>query len=862
MLAINQPYTLLLAFAAVLAAILAVSILKHRPNLGARSFSALMSAVSLWAFVSLFEVCSQDPHTKIFSYQIKYLFIVVVPLSWLTFCLYYSNRVRKLKRRHLALLLIVPAFTLLAVATNNYHHLMFVNFDIVTVNAYHLIYPQFGPLFWLHTFYSYAILSVGFIFLAKHLIDSPAHYRRQVTYLMIGGMAPWIFNFVFIIRAGELTYFDFTPVAFCISGVAFIWGILRYKLLDIVPIARDVVIQNMSDGVIVVDTEDNIIDLNQTARQLSGIDLNSVIGARAEQIIPWWSELVKYRFQGTQSAPPILEITAGHQTRMLQLNQSPLYNSDKLLGYMLTLHDVTATQLAERALRNSEERFKSLSENAPVIIFSLDQNGALNYVNPAWETLLGHSRQEVLGRPLVDFIPKDRNQNVGRTFDRLIKGHAAVAELDLHMVHCDGNHHIFNTSASANSDSEGRITGIIGLAKDVTEENRLQRQLFQSQKMEAIGTLAGGVAHDFNNLLMGVQANLSLMRLELPASRSLAEKLQRIEEQIQSGASLTRQLLGYARKGKYAAAVFDLNTLIDDALNVVRRTNKNIVVKPSLTENPALIRADQGQMELVLLNLFLNAIDAMPNGGELTVTSSRKHARELNADIKGKEDAHFVEITVADTGMGMDKPTLNRIFEPFFTTKELGQGTGLGLASVYGVIQNHFGHIEVKSKPGRGSTFSFLLPAAEVSRGQYPVPAAPVVLPTGGGKILLVDDEPLILKYCHEMIASLGFSVISTREAEEAIRIYRDHWQEIDLAVLDMVMPRMDGMQLFDALQNINPKLQVIITTGYTMDNRVSELVASGRHDYLKKPYTRDDLAKSFGALLAPRPRIPMAASS
>ncbi len=584
MLAINQPYTLLLTFAAIIPAILAVLILKQRPNLGARSFSVLMASVSLWAFVSLFEVCSQDPETKIFSYKIKYLFIVMVPLSWLTFSLYYSNRLRKLETKTLILLLIVPAMTLLMVATNHYHLLMFSDFEIVTLKNYQLLYPQFGILFWFHVLYSYVLLMIGFVFLAKHLIDSPAHYQRQVTYLLVGGLAPWVSNITFIFKIGTLTYFDFTPVAFSISGVAFLWGILRYKLLDIVPIARDVVFQNMYDAIIVVDNNDNIIDLNSTARRLSGIEETNFIGARAENIIPWWRDLKKFEALGKPTAPPILELEVENQIRYLKLNQSKLYDKDKPLGVMLSLHDVTDTKLAEKAVSESEERFKSLSENAPVIIFSLDESGALNYANPAWQTLLGHSREEVLGRSFSHYIPSDQCQPIENTFDQLIKGQLPAAEFDLHMVHKDGSQRLFNTSASANSNTEGRVTGIIGLAKDVTEEKRLQQQLFQSQKMEAIGTLAGGIAHDFNNLLMGMQANLSLIRLEAGHSQSFDEKYQRIEEQIQNGASLTRQLLGYARKVKYAVTVFDLNKLLEDTLYVVRRTNKNIIVQLRLDE--------------------------------------------------------------------------------------------------------------------------------------------------------------------------------------------------------------------------------------------------------------------------------------
>ncbi len=850
MLPINQPYALLLVLSALISAALTVSILKHRPTQEARSLSILMAAVSLWAFTALFEVCAQDLQTKILCYQIKYLFIVIAPISWLTFSRCYSNRVQKLKKRWLAMLLVVPAFTLAMVGTNAHHHLMFTRFDLVEVGSQLLIYPRFGPLFWVHTVYSYAALLFGFIFLTKHLIDYPAPYRRQVASLMIAVMTPWVSNIIFLFKIGDLAYFDLTPVAFTISGIAFMWGILRYKLLDIVPIARDVVIQNMSDGVIVIDNDENIIDINQTAQRLSGVGPPHLIGARAPHIIPWWTNFKRHLSFGAESQFPILEREVEGRIHLLQLTSSPILFRDRSLGRVITLHDVTAAQTAQRALLESEARFKSLSENAPVIIFSLDENGAFNYVNPTWERLLGHRRLEVLGRPFADFVRQESDQPVTETFRRLIKGQLSVAELNIQIVHKDGSQRLFNTSASTNSDMEGRVTGIIGLAKDVTEEHRLQHQLFESQKMEAIGTLAGGIAHDFNNLLMGMQANLSLIRIETTNTPALREKFRRIEDQIQNGASLTRQLLGYARKGKYALTVFDLNVLIQETLTVVNRTNKGVVIHQQLSDRPAFLRADQGQIELVLLNLFINAVDAMPDGGELTVTSDVvTAAHELDEAITLKNDA-FVQLAIRDTGIGMDQATLNRIFEPFFTTKEMGRGTGLGLASVYGVVKNHGGFIQVKSAPGKGSTFTLILPATQSPATNCTPIKKRTELPAGGGTVLLVDDEPLILKYCHEMIKSMGFSVISTQEAEEAIRIYKDHYQLIDVVILDMIMSSMSGFQLLETLRVINPDIRVIITTGYTMDSRISKLISCDRHLSLQKPFTSNQLADTLANLM------------
>ena len=848
--AIDQPYALMLVFSALIPAVLTVSILRHRPTLGVRSFSMLMAAVSLWALAALSEVWLRDPQAKIFSYKIKFLFIVMVPASWLIFSLYYSNRIRRLKKRWLGMLTVMPALTLAMVGSNGYHHWMFTGFAIVDVGRHLLVQPSFGPFFWIHAAYSYLALLTGFVLLTKHLIESPATHRLQIVTLMIGGMAPWVSNIVYIFTIGDGADFDYTPVAFTISGLAFMWGILRYKMLDIIPIARNLVIQNMYDGVIVVDNNEIIIDINHTARRLSGVGKADVVGMRADKGIEWWRTFKHHFLFGEQNQLPLLEREVGDQTHLLQLTCAPIQVDDRALGHVITLHDVTAAQTAQQALQESEARFKSLSENAPVIIFSLNIEGALDYVNPAWESLLGYSRKEVVGRPFTSFVRQENDSDVTHIFERLINGQSPVADLNLQFIHKDGSQRLFNTSASANSNMNGQVIGIIGLAKDVTEERRLQHQLFESQKMEAIGTLAGGIAHDFNNLLMGMQANLSLMRLETPRTDAKQEKIHRIEQQIQNGASLTRQLLGYARKGKYALTVFDVNVLIRETLTVVSRTNKGVVIAQKLSDRPAYIKADQGQIELVLLNLFINAVDAMPDGGELSVASTKIDAVKGPDGRAIHDNTPFVKLAIRDTGVGMDRKTQARIFEPFFTTKEMGRGTGLGLASVYGVIKNHGGSIKVESAPRQGTTFTLMLPAARADRPARDIPEKNAVMPAGGGTILIVDDEPLILQYCQEMIKSLGFSVLAAVSAKEAIQIYRKYNHVIDIAILDMVMPKMNGLQLFGVLQTINPEIKTIITTGYALDSRISEIIIKNSHQYLKKPYTLAQLANSIANLM------------
>ncbi len=368
------------------------------------------------------------------------------------------------------------------------------------------------------------------------------------------------------------------------------------------------------------------------------------------------------------------------------------------------------------------------------------------------------------------------------------------------------------------------------------EQRKLQAQLQQAQKMEAIGTLAGGIAHDFNNLLMAIQGHISLILLDKDASEPDYKALKLIEKRIKSGADLTAQLLGYARKGKYENRPINLNHLIEENVPVFRRLRKDIRIDMELDPQLDSVRGDRGQLELMLLNLFNNASDAMPNGGTLTLGTQMVVHAEISSSRFSARPGRYAQLTISDTGVGMDKDTQDRIFEPFFTTKEMGRGTGLGLASVYGIVKGHDGYIDLDSRQDRGTTFRLFLPVSDMSpKEEEPLAFENV---SGSGGILIVDDEELVLSVAAEMLRKMGYKVFTAESGRKAIEIFKQNRDQIALVVLDMIMPDISGSRTFDELTALDPSVRVILSTGYSLEGHAAKIMEKGCRGILQKPFT------------------------
>ena len=508
-------------------------------------------------------------------------------------------------------------------------------------------------------------------------------------------------------------------------------------------------------------------------------------------------------------------------------------------------------RLADEALRDSEEKYRNILESIEEGYFEIDLDGNLTFFNDPLCKILGYSRAELEGMNTQVFTTQHTAKRIDRIYEHMKATAEPVNVTDYAAIRKNGRHLALELSASLMKNSEGDPIGFRGVLRDVSErkqaeeeKRKLETQLQQAQKMESIGTLAGGIAHDFNNILMGIQGNASLMLLKIENSHPNFEKAKNIERYIQNGTELTKQLLGFARRGKYHVVATDLNEVIEKSSGLFGRTKKEIQIHTRFEEDIWTVEVDRGQIDQALLNLYVNAWQAMPEGGELYLQTENVVLDHTYVKPYKVEPGNYVKVSVADTGVGIDKEYQKRIFEPFFTTKEMGRGTGLGLASVYGIIKNHGGYINFYSEKNQGTTFTVYLPAseAEVLEEQEPI----VSVKRGTGTILLIDDEEMIISVGQELLYELGYKVLIARSGLEAIEIYKQKNQDIDLVIMDMIMPGMGGGEAYDRLKKINPDVKVLLSSGYSINGQATKILKRGCDGFIQKPFNMKQLSEKI----------------
>jgi len=609
-------------------------------------------------------------------------------------------------------------------------------------------------------------------------------------------------------------------------------------------------VENSKDGIIMI-SESVLTFVNKASIELVGYSPEEMIGtAFLNFVADDYKEIVLKRYKDRiegKDAPSIYEIELvkkDGKTVQVELNAIRIDFENKPAD-LVFIRDITKRKEAEEAVRESESKFRSLFDFSPqAIALTETEKGRLVDVNDKFCELTKYSKEEVVGLTTTEVGFYSEENRI--RFITELKTSGEVTGLEMAFKAKDGS--ILNALMFAKIIRIEDEPFILTMFLNITEQKKLEGQLQQAQRMEAMGTLAGGIAHDFNNLLMGIQGRTSLMLMDTDASHTHFEHLKGIEDYIMSAADLTKQLLGFARGGKYEIKPTDLNELIINENRMFGRTRKEINIQEKFEQNLWPVEVDRRQIEQVLLNIYVNAWQAMPGGGNLYIQTENTIIDENYSKPYQVEPGRYVKISITDTGVGMDAAIQQRIFDPFFTTKEIGRGTGLGLASAYGIVKNHGGFTDVYSEKGKGSTFNIYLPASEKKAAKEKKPDEKVL--SGTETILLIDDEDMIIEVGCVIVEKLGYKVLTAKSGEEAIGVYKKNHDKIDMVILDMVMPDMGGGETYDKLKEINPTIKVLLSSGYSINGQATEILERGCNGFIQKPFSITDLSQKIRKIL------------
>ncbi len=500
-------------------------------------------------------------------------------------------------------------------------------------------------------------------------------------------------------------------------------------------------------------------------------------------------------------------------------------------------------RLFER-LRDSERRYADLYEHSPDMYHVVNEEGIIINCNTTEATTLGYEKNELIGRSIFSFIPNEYVEESLRHHRELFQVGVSVQGIEAQFVKKGGDRIDVSTNTSIIVGDDGKPILIRSVMRDITDKKRYEQQILQAQKIDTIGNLAGGIAHDFNNILSSILGPASMLKRKIGANHKLYDYVDVMEAAARRGAALTRQLLTFARRNHFETKQLDIHTVVQDTLSFFERSvDRRITVNTEFQAKNSVVLGDEGQMQQAVLNIFLNARDAMPDGGSLTIKTRDVVLTGTEVQMTpNMKPGNFLQIDISDSGVGIDENILQHIFEPFFTTKEKGKGTGLGLSVSYGIIQTHGGSISVESAKNVGSCFHILIPQLgdRVPRQRI---GKLQRLRHGKEHILLVDDEEAIVRTTSSLLRSLGYTVTTASTGQEAVQIYTTMHDEIDLIILDMNMPQGSGEEVLEALREMHSQVHIIISSGYTDNIIPRDILRQLVDGFLPKPYRVEDLS-------------------
>src|SRR5437016_554922 len=616
-------------------------------------------------------------------------------------------------------------------------------------------------------------------------------------------------------------------------------------------------VEHSSDAVALLDETGAITYVSQAATRLLGYGVPELTGTNALGFLHpddlALTERLCRQLLDQPGTPIRTELRARHKDGSYHLVEAVAVNrlDDPAVGAVVAnWRDITERLRAEQALRNSEQSYRSLVDGVRDVIFALSPGGEVTSLNPAFEEMTGFPPAEWVGRPFEAFVHPDDVPLALDLFGRVLQGEPRPT-IQFRILTRAGTYRVAEFSATAQL-RDGRLTGILGIGRDVTERLGLEQQLRQAQKMEAVGRLAGGIAHDFNNILTAITGHADLLLEDLGHHDPRRTDVDEIRRSAERAAGLTRQLLAFSRQQVLQPKVVDLNALVLDMDKLLRRLiGEDVELATVLDPTLGHVTADPGQLEQVIVNLAVNARDAMPQGGKLTLET-------CNIDLDSSytlehslvKPGPYVQLTVSDSGIGMDEETQAHAFEPFFTTKPRGQGTGLGLAMVYGTVKQSGGFIWVYSEPGQGATFKIYLPRVDAPVESMAPPAPVERPPRGSETVLLAEDEPAVRAIAQQALERQGYTVLAAPSGADALALAAQHGATIHLLLTDVVMPGMSGRDLADRLTAPRPGIRVLSISGYTDNAIVRHGMLEPGLAYLQKPFRPDALVRKVRDVL------------
>ena len=616
-------------------------------------------------------------------------------------------------------------------------------------------------------------------------------------------------------------------------------------------------IEHGADAIALLSPDGAVLFLSHSAEKLFGFAPSELVGRSALELLhpddgPRLQALLADP-AGRRGAPLTIELRLLHRDASWRAAEAVVVNrlGEPAVGaIVVNFRDISERKEAEQALRDSEEQYRSLVEGVRDVIFALSPDGVIASLNPAFETITGSPRGQWLGQPFDQLVHPEDLPLALELFGRVVRGEPRpTAQFRIRTSRADYRLAEFSATAQLRDD---RLIGILGIGRDVTERVLLEQQLRQAQKMEAVGRLAGGIAHDFNNILTAITGYADLLLEDLAPQDPRRQDAEEIHKAADRATGLTRQLLAFSRQQVLQPRVLDLNALVSELEKMLRRLlGEDVKLATVLAPTLGRVRADAGQLEQVIMNLAVNARDAMPTGGKLTIeTGDVEFDGGYAAEHYPAPPGKYAMLAVSHTGTGMDPQTQVHLFEPFFTTKEKGKGTGLGLATVYGIVKQSGGFIWVYSELGVGTTFKIYLPRVEAAVEPASGRAAPAPVARGSETVLVAEDEAPVRAVARHALERYGYRVLEAASAEAALDVAQRYSGPIHVLLTDVIMPGLSGRDLATRLAALRPETRVIYMSGYTDDAITRHGVLEPGFVFVQKPFTPDALARTVRDVL------------